>query len=119
MVAPWESHRSHPQKWNSDDEFEGGKDTFSYPPAPSDFEDFPTPDIEVDQTGYGYSFDAPIENHEQKKDSGKGGDKPSNPRKYPVALFGVAACAAILVFLGLRLINVSFGSNSDLADGTC
>ena len=118
MVAPWESHRSHPQKWNSDDEFVSGKDSFPEPPTPSDIDDFPTPVSEVDQTGYVSSFDAPIENNEQKKDRGKGGDKPSNPRKYPVALFGVAVGVAILMFLGLRLINVSFGSNPGLADGT-
>jgi len=118
MVAPWESHRSHPQKWNSDDEFASGKESFPDPPTPSDIDDFPTPVSEVDQTGYVSPFDAPLENYEQKEDRGRAGDKPLRPRNYPVALIGVAACVAILVFLGLRLINVSFGSSPDLANET-
>jgi len=114
MVAPWESHRSHPQKWNSDDEFVSGNETFSYPPSPSDFEDFPTPDSEVDQS----EFEMPDDLPEQGAGGSGGKGEPPRPRKYPVALFGVAAGVAILVFLGLRLINVSFGSNPGLADGT-
>ena len=111
MVSPWDSHRSHPQRWNSDDEVVGSNDPFSHPPA-SSFEDFPTPDGEVNQT----EFEMPVDSPEQG--TGNSGWKPPKPRRYPVALFGVAACVALLVFIGLRLINVSFGSNSDLADGT-
>ena len=113
MVAPWDSHRSRPQGWNSDDEFAGGKDPFSDPP-PTNFEDFSTPEYKVDET----DFELPVDTSEQHAGSSGGKGKPPRPRKYPVALFGVAAGVAILAFLGLRLINVSFGSNSDLADGT-
>ena len=49
MVAPWDSHRSRPQGWNSEDEFAGGKDPFSDPP-PTNFEDFSIPEYKVDQT---------------------------------------------------------------------
>ena len=115
MVAPWDSHRSRPQSWNSDDEVLGGRDSFPDPPPPSDIEDFPTPDGEVDQKG----FDTP-EQDTPEQGTGVIGGKGKRPRQrnYPVALFGVAACVAILVFLGLRLINVSFGSSPDLADGS-
>ena len=117
MVAPWDSHRSRPQGWNSEDEFAGGKDPFSDPP-PTNFEDFSIPEYKVDQTEFDLPSDEPVS--EPETGTGNRGGKTKLPRQrhYPVALFAVAACVAIFVFLGLRLINVSFGSNPDLADGT-
>ena len=114
MVAPWDSHRNRPQSWNSEDEVADGRDSFNDPPPPTNFDVFSTPDDEVDQKG----FDLPVDTPEQGTGDIGGKGKRPRQRNYPVALFGVAACVAILVFLGLRLINVSFGSSPDLADGT-
>lgn len=114
MVAPWDSHRSSPQDWNSDDEVAGGKDVFSDPPQPPNDDEFPTPGVVDDETG----FELPVDPPEQGV--GNNGEKEghSKSRSYPAALFAVAACVAVLVFLGLRLVNVNFGSNSELASET-
>ena len=117
MVAPWDSHRSRPQGWNSEDEFAGGKDPFSDPPH-TNFEDFSIPEYKVDQTEFDLPSDGPVSATETDIGNSWGKTKLPRQRHYPVAFFAVAAGVAILAFLGLRLINVSFGSNSDLADGT-
>ena len=118
MVAPWDAHRSQLPGWNSDDEVAGGRETFDDPPPLTNQSEFSTPDYKVDQT----EFDLPSDSaSNQLGNENKPMDKKRRlprARTYPVALFAVAACVAILVFLGLRLINVNFNSNSELATET-
>ena len=111
MVSPWDAQRRRPDAWKPD-EVEDAERVTEEPPRlqdPPDHRKPPRLNEERDIT-LRPNPDGPLLPHDKKPEIGDR-NRASSQRR-PIALFVVTLTVAALVFLGLRVVRVSFSNNS-------
>ena len=112
MVSPWDAQRRRPDAWKPDDEVKNAEWVTEEPPGFNESPDFPTPPFKNEPPDFELPPNPDDSSPPRYEKSEIGDRKPAGSQRRPFALFAVTLTVAALVFLGLRVVRVSFSNNS-------
>ena len=114
MVSPWDAQRRRPEAWKPDDEIKNSEQSAEKPPDFKKSLVFPTPTFKVEPPDFGLPPNPDDVSPPRVEKPEIGDRKSAGSQRRPIALFAVTLTVAALVFLGLRVVRVSFSNNSGL-----
>lgn len=123
MVSPWDAQRRRPDDWKVDEDVSTAESDSQESPRFDESSDFLTPSLEIGLPDFGLPPDPGLPDFKLPPNPGEpeaprdekknlGGRNRASSQGRSIQLFAVTLTVAALVFLGLRVVRVSFSNNS-------